>query len=80
MTIGRALQILPEADAHDRERLRDKAVHFIMLKMPKLMHDKGTDETLERHWIEFTQNHAKLAFGICQLYFSMYMDGAQVPS
>ena len=80
MTVKRALRVLPEADLHDRERLREKAIHLIMLKMPNLMHDKGSDDELDQQWIEFTQNNAKLAFSICKLYFTMYMDGGRVVS
>ena len=80
MDVNRALLILPEADMRDRERLRLKATHQILLKMPSLLHDKGADAELEQQWINFNENHAKLALGICRLYFGLYLDRIQQPS
>ena len=79
MDVNRALLILPEAEMCNRERLRLKATHQILLKMPLLLHDKGADDELEQQWINFNERHAKLAFGICRLYFGFYVDRNQQP-
>ena len=74
MTFARALSVLPAAEAHNREKLRAKAVHHVMLKMPNLMHDAGPDDQLEDQWLQFSENNAKSAFEITRQYMSLYMD------